>query len=931
MFLYTDFRKLVSLLSAFAFAMNSHAKDIYHDDWIDFNKNGSLDIYEDTSATIDARIEDLLSQMTMDEKTGQMVTLYGWGRVLKDEYPTEAWKSASWRHGVANIDEHGNFPYGGKHTEPADHVEFIRTHQRWFVEETRLGIPVDFTVEGIRGVCHDHVTSFPNQLGRGATFNRKLEYEIGKVTGLEAKALGYSNVYSPILDVLQDPRWGRCREVYGESPYLVGELGLQHVKGLQDQRIVSTPKHYAVYSAPYGGKDSVRGDCQIPFRTMHEVHMEPFRKAFMEGHALGVMSTYAIYDGDAITGSKYFMTDLLRDTYGFKGYVVSDSGAIWFQHVRHAQTETTKESIVRAVNAGTNVRTNFQQPERYLDPLREAIAEGLISEETIDEMVRDVLYVKFWMGLFDNPYIGLDDAPKRIRTPEARQLALQAAQESVVLMRNENKILPLDSKKYERILVCGPSANDASLMQEHYGPHRSEIVTPLEGIQLAFKGDAQVEYIRGCGYFGAQFPESDLLRNYTPTATELADMDAAVAKAQQNDLIIACMGDSRKTIGENNSRSAMTLPRLQEVFLEKLVKTGKPVVLVLLNGRPVVLNDTQAGIPAILSTFFAGEAAGTAIANCLVGTYNPGGRLPYTTPRSVGQLPLAIPYRQSSWLSGGKAYVDDPLFHFGYGLSYTTFEYSDLEIFVNGQGSAAKIDVSFHVQNSGNRAGDVVPQLYVRDVVASVSPFKKQLRGFERVHLKAGETKQVTLKLDAGRDLKMMDLNNRWVVEPGLFEFVIADSYNDDDTRLKEVIALNDAGSWSTASVQSLDSVELIGKNRFQPGNPPEHVLDSNRESRWASNEKAPYLTFLCREEFNQLGFIWYKGIERSYPFEVLVSDDLKTWKEIYRGIGGKTRFADMHDLPLVTSKYVRIHFHGNNQNKFTSVHKIIFTNKIQL
>jgi len=907
------------------------AADLYHADWIDFNKNGRKDVYEDSRADIDARIDDLLSQMTMDEKTGQMATLYGWGRVLKDEYPTEAWKASSWKHGVANIDEQANFPHGGKHTEPADHVAFIRTHQRWFVEQTRLGIPVDFSNEGIRGLCHDYCTSFPNQLGRGATFNRQLEYEIGRVTGLEAKALGYSNVYSPILDVLQDPRWGRCREVYGESPYLVGELGLQHVKGLQDQGIVSTPKHYAVYSAPYGGKDTVRGDCQIPFRTMHEVHMEPFRKAFQEGNALGVMSTYAIYDGDAVTGSRYFMTDLLRDTYGFKGYVVSDSGAIWFQHMRHAQTETVKESIVRAVKAGTNVRTNFQQPERFLDPLREAIDEGLISEDTINEMVRDVLYVKFWMGLFDNPYIGLDDAPARIRTDAARGLALQAARESVVLLRNRESILPLEPNQYKRILVCGPSANDAGLMQEHYGPHRSEIVTPLQGIQKAFGDDSQVDYIRGCDYFGAQFPESDLLRNYQPSAKELEAMGAAVAKARQNDLIIACMGDSRKTIGESRSRTAMTLPRLQEVFLQKLVETGKPVILVLLNGRPVVLNDAQEGIPAILSTFFAGEAAGTAIADCLTGKYNPGGRLPYTTPRTVGQLPLAIPYRQSSWISGGKAYVDDPLFHFGYGLSYTTFEYEDLEIFVKGQGDAAKIAVSFRVKNSGDRAGDVVPQLYVRDVVASVSPFKKQLRGFDRVHLKAGEEKQVTLTLDAGRDLKMMNLENEWVVEPGLFEFIIADSYNDDDTRLSEVIVLNDDGRWDSSSVQSLDIVELVGNPRFQPGHPPEHVLDADRESRWSTKAKDPALTFLCRQAFNQIGFIWYKGVERTYPFEVLVSDDQKTWTEIYRGTGGKTRFADMHDLPLVTTKYLRVRFHGNSENEFTSLHKVIFTNKIQL
>jgi beta-glucosidase len=927
--------KLISHIAVFCLsAIAALAADLYHKDWIDFNKNGQKDVYEDSKADIDARIDDLLSQMTIEEKTGQMVTLYGWGRVLKDEYPTEAWKESSWRHGVANIDEQGNFPHGGKHTEAADHVEFIRTHQRWFVEETRLGIPVDFTVEGIRGVCHDYASSFPNQLGRGATFNRELEYEIGKVTALEAKALGYSNVYSPILDVLQDPRWGRCREVYGESPYLVGELGLEHVRALQDHGIVSTPKHYAIYSAPYGGKDTVRGDVQAPFRTVHEVYLEPFRKAFEEGNALGVMSTYAIYDGDSVSGSKYFLTDLLRDTYGFKGYVVSDSAAIWFQHTRHNQTQTAKESIVRSVNAGLNVRTNFQTPDRYLDPLREAIAEGLISEETINEMVRDVLYVKFWMGLFDNPYIGLDDAPERIRTVEARGLALQAARESVVLMRNRDSILPLDPKQYKKILVTGPSADSARLMQEHYGPHRSEIVTPLQGIREAFGDSSQVEYVRGCDYFGDGFPDSDLLRNYQPSAEELAEIEEAVAVAQDNDLIIACMGDSRQMVGEARSRTALTLPRLQEVYLQKLVETGKPVVLVLLNGRPIVLNDAQDGIPAVLTTFFAGEAAGTALADCLTGKYNPGGRLPYTTPKTVGQLPLAIPYRQDSWRDGGRVYTDGPLFPFGYGLSYTTFEYDDLEIVMEGRGEAAEIAVSFSIKNSGDRAGDVVPQLYIKDTYASVSPFKKQLRGFERVHLKAGEEKRVTLTLNAGRDLKIMNLDYEWVVEPGQFEFIIANSYSDDDTELSDFVTLNDDGSWELSAIESLDIAELVGEAPFKAGYPPKHVLDADPKSRWLTEEKDPTLTFLCRGEFNQIGFLWYNGAAWTYPFEVFVSDDLENWTEIYRGDGGETQFADMHDLPLVTSKYLRIQFHGNIHPRFgnvTSIYKVLFTDKTQL
>jgi beta-glucosidase len=790
---------------------------------------------------------------------------------------------------------------------------------------------VDFTNEGIRGLCHNHCTSFPNQTGRGAAFDRELEYEIARVTALEAKALGYSNVYSPILDVLQDPRWGRARESYGESPYLVGELGLQNVRGLQDQRIVSTPKHYAVYSAPYGGKDMVRGDCQIPLRTVHEVHMEPFRKAFVEGHALGVMSTYAIYDGDSVTGSKYFLTDLLRDTYGFKGYVVSDSGAVNFIHERHHQTDTFKEAVAKAVNAGLNVRTSFVPPSAFLNPLRQAIQDGLVTEATIDSRVHDVLYVKFWMGLFDNPYIGLEDAPQRVHTEEARRLALRAARESIVLLRNRESILPLKPENYKRILVCGPSADDAGLMTMHYGPHRADIVTPLQGIQNAFGETCQVEYSRGCHFIGEQFPRSDILKNYQPSAKELAEIEDTVEKAKQNDLIIACMGDFKDTCQESVSRSALTLPRLQEVFVQKLVETGKPVILVLLNGRPVVLDDAQDGVPAILCAFFGGEAAGTAIADCLTGAYNPGGRLPYTTPQTVGQLPMAIPYRQFSWTTGGRAYVNEPLFPFGYGLSYTTFAYDDLAVQIDGQGADAKISVSFKLKNTGTRTGDAVPQLYIKDITASVSPFEKQLRGFDRVQLQPGEEKQITMVLDAARDLKMMNLQNEWVVEPGLFEVIIAESFSAADTRLSSMFILHDDGQWETISVKPTEGIELEGTVSSEKKNVAGHVLDGNQATRWSTAAKDPALTFRCSRQFNQLGFFWYNGDERTYPFEVLVSDDQNSWTEIYRGVGGNTRFLDLHDLPLVESKFLRIQFHGNSENVFTSIYEIMFSSKTML
>lgn len=353
---------------------------IYKKGWIDFNKNGVKDIYEDPSAPIEARVQDLLSQMTLEEKTCQMATLYGSGRVLKDSLPTEKWKDEIWKDGIANIDEQANGlgRFGSSLSYPyVNSVENRQTIQRWFVEQTRLGIPVDFTNEGIRGLCHDRATMFPAQCGQGATWNKELISEIAQVTAEEAKALGYTNIYSPILDIAQDPRWGRVVECYGEDPFLVGELGKRMIKGLQQEGLVATPKHFAVYSIPVGGRDAgTRTDPHVAPREMRTLYIEPFRKAFCEAGALGVMSSYNDYDGEPITGSYHFLTEILRHEWGFKGYVVSDSEAVEFLYSKHQVAADAVDGAAQVVNAGLNVRTNFTLPENFIRPLRQAISEG---------------------------------------------------------------------------------------------------------------------------------------------------------------------------------------------------------------------------------------------------------------------------------------------------------------------------------------------------------------------------------------------------------------------------------------------------------------------------------------------------------------------------------------------------------------------------
>jgi beta-glucosidase len=468
---------LLVLLTGISFVFG---KDIYHDDYIDFNKNGKMDPYENPKAEIEKRIDDLLSRMNMKEKTCQMVTLYGYGRVLQDSLPTPQWKDEVWKDGIGAIDEHlnsfrgwGKEPQKGKLVwPPSTHTKAMNQVQSWFIEETRLGIPVDFTNEGIRGVEAYKATNFPTQLGIGCTWNKKLVRKIGEITGREARLMGYTNVYSPILDVARDQRWGRMEEVYGESPYLVGKLGIEMVKGLQkDNQVAATAKHFAIYSNNKGAREGMaRTDPKCGPREAHILFLKPFKMVIEKAGLMGIMSSYNDFDGVPITGSKYFMTDLLRKEYGFDGYVVSDSDALYYLYSKHHVAESYKQAVKQAIEAGLNVRCTFRSPKSFINPLRELVSDGEVSESTIDERVRDILRVKFKIGLFDNSYVeNLDQADQIVYNEEHQKIALQASRESIVLLKNENELLPL-SKKLDKIAICGPNAKEESYATTHYGP-----------------------------------------------------------------------------------------------------------------------------------------------------------------------------------------------------------------------------------------------------------------------------------------------------------------------------------------------------------------------------------------------------------------------------------------------------------------------------
>ena len=752
---------------------------IYHKGWIDFNKNGKMDLYENPKAPLEDRVQDLLSQMTLEEKTCQMATLYGSGRVLKDALPQNNWKTEVWKDGIGNIDEEHNglgafkseysFPY-------AKHVNAKHTIQRWFVEKTRLGIPVDFTNEGIRGLCHDRATYFPAQCGQGATWNKKLIARIGEVEAKEAVALGYTNIYSPILDIAQDPRWGRCVETYGEDPYLVGELGKQMITSLQKYNLVATPKHFAVYSIPIGGRDGkTRTDPHVAPREMRTLYIEPFRMAFQEAGALGVMSSYNDYDGEPITGSYHFLTEILRQEWGFKGYVVSDSEAVEFISNKHKVADTYEDGIAQAVNAGLNIRTHFTPPADFILPLRKAVDNGKISQETLDKRVAEILRIKFRLGLFDNPYRGNGkQAEQIVHSKEHQAVSLEAARQSLVLLKNETNLLPL-SKSIRSIAVIGPNANEQTQLICRYGPANAPIKTVYQGIKELLP-HTEVIYKKGCDIIDPHFPESEIL-DFPKTAEEVQLMEEAIRAAKQAEVVVMVLGGNELTVREDRSRTSLNLPGRQEELLKAVCATGKPIILVMLDGRASSINYAAAHIPAILHAWFPGEFCGQAVAEALFGDYNPGGRLAVTFPKSVGQIPFAFPFKPGSDESSSTS-VYGALYPFGHGLSYTTFTYSDLHISPSHQGVQGDIHVSCKIKNTGKIKGDEVVQLYLRDEISSVTTYTKVLRGFERISLKAGEEQTVHFRLRP-QDLGLSDKNMNFRVELGSFKVMLGASSTD--------------------------------------------------------------------------------------------------------------------------------------------------------
>lgn len=871
--------------------------EMYHKGWIDFNKNGIKDIYEDPAATLDARIENLLQQMTLEEKTCQMVTLYGYKRVLKDALPTPEWKQMLWKDGIGAIDEHLNGfqqwglpPSDNENVWPASrHAWALNEIQRFFVEDTRLGIPVDFTNEGIRGVESYKATNFPTQLGLGHTWNRELIRQVGLITGREARMLGYTNVYAPILDVGRDQRWGRYEEVYGESPYLVAELGIEMVRGLQhNHQVAATAKHFAAYSNNKGAREGMaRVDPQMTPREVENIHIYPFKRVIREAGLLGVMSSYNDYDGIPIQGSYYWLTTRIRKEMGFRGYVVSDSDAVEYLYTKHNTAKDMKEAVRQSVEAGLNVRCTFRSPDSFVLPLRELVKEGGLSEEVINDRVRDILRVKFLIGLFDAPYqTDLAGADDEVEKEANEAVALQASRESIVLLKNTDNTLPLNIDKIKKIAVCGPNADEEGYALTHYGPLAVEVTTVLEGIREKAQGKAEVLYTKGCDLVDAHWPESEIME-YPLTPDEQAEIDRAVANARQADVAVVVLGGGQRTCGENKSRTSLELPGHQLKLLQAVQATGKPVILILINGRPLSVNWADKFVPAILEAWYPGSKGGTAVADILFGDYNPGGKLTVTFPKTVGQIPFNFPYKPASQIDGGKnpgpdgnmSRINGALYPFGYGLSYTTFEYSDLEITPKVITPNQKATIRLKVTNTGKRAGDEVVQLYTRDILSSVTTYEKNLAGFERIHLKPGESKEIVFTLDR-KHLELLNADMKWTVEPG--EFAIMAGASSEDIRLNGILTVEDY----QARLQALESQNPVSPVTASTDmeNAP-NVLDKQKNTVWQGN-KGDYITFALKNgsKINEVAIAFKRDNGLPAEFEIQLSGGGGQFLTVYSG-----------------------------------------------
>ncbi len=752
-------------------------------------------IYRDPAQPMDGRMTDLLSRMTLEEKAAQLGSAWVYQLLTNRQFdPAKAAELMSL--GIGQITRVG----GASSLAPAEAAAVANSIQRYLVEKTRLGIPAMVHEECCSGYMTRDATCFPQIIGVASTWEPELVEAMAAVVRTQMRAAGAHQGLSPVLDVTRDPRWGRVEETFGEDPYLVSKMGVHFVRGLQganwQEGVVATAKHFVGYGMSEGGMNWA--PVHIAPRELREVFLLPFETAVKQANLQSLMNAYHELDGVPCTASKELLTDILRDEWGFDGIVVSDYFAIEEIERTHRLSSSKAESAHLALTAGIDIE--LPHTDCFGDPLVTAVRTGQIDEALVDQSVARVLRTKFMLGLFENPYVAENQAAAVFDTPEQRQLARTIAQKSMVLLKNDHALLPLD-KHIGSIAVIGPQANTVRhLLGDYAYPCHIE---SLHEMSLSTEN-----------VFNIPVPESvELVDNFVPirpilaaiqekvaagtavlyalgcdvTGEDRSGFAEAVAAAEQSDVALVFVGGKSGlthdcTCGEARDRAEINLTGVQEELVQAVAATGKPVVVVLVNGRPLSINWIAQHIPAILEAWLPGEEGAEAVADVLFGDVNPGGKLPITFPRDVGQIPIYYNHKVSGGRSHWKGdYVNlssKPLWPFGFGLSYTSFKLEGLQQDKLEVAADETIEISCTLTNCGPRDGEEVVQLYINDPVASVTRRVKELKGFKRVALAAGQSRRVTFALPVSA-LGFYNRDLRKVVEPGEIEFMIGTSSAD--------------------------------------------------------------------------------------------------------------------------------------------------------
>jgi beta-glucosidase len=719
-----------------------------------------LPAYKNPDLPVDVRAADLVGRLTLEEKARQLDMYFGCKSFLNTDQLasiTHAKPDAVFNPGMAETNL-GTLGIGSIH-DLYPRARLYNQAQSWIIKSNRLGIPALFIEEGLHGYMDYGETVFPQSINLASTWNPELARQTGAAIAAQARANGVAMILGPVLDVARDPRWGRVEEDFGEDPYLTGQLGLAYVEGMQgdslntDHTVIAEPKHFAGHGSPEGGLNTA--PVHAGEREVRSIMLKSFEPAVREGKAMGIMAAYHDIDGVPCTANPWLLNKVLRDEWGFKGFVLSDLGAIRRLYDTHHVADSSTNAVLLALNSGVDMQFYDFDHSTFQDAIVNGVKTGRLSEATLDQAVTRVLRVKFLLGLFDHPFVdeNLDATVRHSRSSAA--LSLESARESMCLLKNKDNLLPL-KKDLPRIAVIGPNANIARLGDYSEAAHENAEEGMWEQIKQLVSTNTEVSFSHG------------------------EDINEAVAAAKKADVVILGLGERQKISGEGFDRSDLNLPGNQEQLLEAVAATGKPVVLVLQNGRPLSITWAAKNIPAILEAWYPGEFGGRAIAETLFGDDNPAGRLPISFPRSVGQLPVFynhFPSKQGSYIEGDSS----PLYVFGYGLSYTTFKYDNLTVTDPPAGSTNDVLVECRITNTGNREGDEVVQLYVRQETASVVTPIKALKGFSRIHLQPAESRTVTFNLKQS-DLAVWNASQVWQVEPGEYTVTVGKNSGEGPT-----------------------------------------------------------------------------------------------------------------------------------------------------